>query len=308
MVAPQFQENQCMRVASLLVVVSLLAACEADLGQCDMAAATQVAYSADGTPYYDGQALVQQSCAGNYCHVSSAVGASRFGAPHGLDFDVNVLTPTAAPANVNALRTGLANIRDEAHSMYGQIEGGSMPPGKVGERALQSWKRADKTDVPLDIRTAPGKATVRNWLACGAPAVAGVTGAPPDATALGSVVPPLMITVAPTFQSVYDSVLKGSCISCHIAGGPYASMTPLDFTTPATAYASLLNKDTSPTGMCGGRGKLVVPSNCKSSLLYQKLLPVTPAICGMPMPLNSPAIASSALAALCAWIDAGATQ
>jgi hypothetical protein len=299
-----------MRVASLLVVVSLLAACQADLGQCDMAA-VQVVSAADGTPYADGQALVQQSCAGNYCHVSSAVGASRFGAPHGLDFDVTVLTPTASPANVTALRTGLANIRDEAHSMYGEIEGGSMPPGKVGERALQGWMRADKTPVPLDIRTDAGKATVRNWLACGAPAVAGVTGAPAEAAALGSVMAPQVITVAPTFQSVYESVLKGSCITCHIAGGPFASQTPLDFTSQAAAYASLVNKDTSPTGMCIGRGKLVVPNNCKSSLLYQKLLPVVlpaKAVCGDPMPLNSPAIASSALAALCAWIDAGATQ
>jgi mono/diheme cytochrome c family protein len=300
-----------MRVASLLVVASLLAACETDLGQCDMAAATQVVYSADGTPYHDGQALVQQSCAGNYCHVSSAVGASRFGAPHGLDFDVTVLTPTATQANVSALRTGLANIHDEAHSMYGEIEGGSMPPGKVGERPVQTWTRADKTVVPLDIRTDSGKATVRNWLACGAPAVAGVTGAPADAMALGSVLPQQVITVGKTFQSVYESVLKGSCVSCHIAGGAFADLTPLDFSTQTAAYATLVNKDTSPTGDCAGRGKLVAPNSCMTSLLYQKLLPVTApakAVCGAPMPMGGAAIASNALMAVCDWINAGALQ
>jgi hypothetical protein len=299
-----------MRVASLLVVPLMLVGCEPDLGQCDMTAATQPVFSADGTPYFPGQALVQQSCAGNYCHVSSATGTNRFGAPHGLDFDVNVLSPQSLPANVAALRAGVAKIRDEASSMYGEIDDGSMPPGKVGERQPQSWTNA-AGPVALDIRTAPSKDVIRNWLACGAPVVAGVTGAPPDAMSIGAIVAPKMVTVAATFQSVYDGVLKGSCITCHIAGGPFSAMTPLDFSTPASAYASLVNKDSSATGMCIGRGKLVLPSNCKSSLLYQKLLPVVApatAVCGSPMPQGGTAIAASALEALCAWIDAGAAQ
>jgi mono/diheme cytochrome c family protein len=299
-----------MRVASLLVVSVTLVGCQADLGQCDVAAATQPVYSADGTPYYPGQALVQQSCAGNYCHVSSAVGINRFGAPHGLDFDVNVQSAQSLPANIAALRTGVAKIRDEAHSMYGEIDDGAMPPGKVGERVPQSWKNA-AGPVALDIRTAQGKDIVRNWLACGAPVVAGDATAPVETASIGTLVPRMDVIVAPTYQSVYESVLKGSCISCHVAGGAFSAQTPMDFTTAATAYASLVNKDSSATGKCVGRGKLVLPGNCKSSLLYQKLLPVVApatAVCGDPMPQGGAPIASTALAALCAWIDAGAAQ
>ncbi|MEZ4287100.1 MAG: hypothetical protein R3A47_02930 [Polyangiales bacterium] len=36
----------------------------------------------DGTPMYEGQALVQSSCGqGSFCHLQGAVGAERFGVP-----------------------------------------------------------------------------------------------------------------------------------------------------------------------------------------------------------------------------------
>jgi hypothetical protein len=296
-----------MRVASSLVVVVLLAGCKADLGQCDMTAATQVVYAVDGTPYYPGQALVQQSCAGNYCHVSTAVGGSRFGAPHGLDFDLNVLTAQSPAESVPALEHGISQVRDKAGDMYDAIQAGAMPPGKNGEREPQSWT-VDNTPVALDLRTDNGKAIMRNWLACNAPVIAATTDSPLQAqvVTMGAVVPPKKIVVAPTFQSVYDSVLKGSCVSCHTAGGPFTAMTPLDFSSPAAAYASLA-KDASTTAMCGGRGKLVVPGSCKTSLLYLKLQPA-PVVCGQPMPLGGTPVAPASVQALCDWIDAGAKQ
>ena len=299
-----------MRVALSLAVVLSLIGCEPDLGACDMTAAKQLVYGTDGTPYYQGQALVQQSCAGSYCHVTTAMGDSRFGAPHGLDFDMTPLTAQAQPANVSALQTGVAKVRDEAASMYGEIEEGTMPPGKVGERVPSSWTSDGKTPVPLDIRTDAGKETVRNWLACNAPVVAGVTGAPAVGMSIGDYQPALMVTATASFSSVYDTVLKGSCVSCHTAGGPFAAMTPLDFSTAANAYATLVGPAASTTGSCSGRGQLVVPGNCASSLLYQKLAPANPAapLCGGQMPLGGSPISASLLMAVCDWINAGATQ
>ena len=297
-----------MRVALSLVVALLLTGCEADLGTCDMTAATQLVYSSDGTPYYEGQALVQQSCAGSFCHVSTATGMNRFGAPHGLDFDVNVLVPQSQSTSVSALQAGVAKIRDEANDMYGEIDDGAMPPGAKGDRPLQSWTHADKSAAALDIRTDQGKTIVRNWLACQAPVVAGVTGAPQTGITHSVILDPMTVTSSATFSSFYNSVLTPKCLSCHTAGGPFSAMTPLDFTTPATAYASLFNKDSSTTGMCGGR-KLITPGNCDTSLLYEKLLqPPAAIVCGARMPLTGDPVPAAMLTPLCDWIKAGALQ
>jgi hypothetical protein len=311
MVARHSQENHCMRVASSLVVapvfVLALASCEADLGTCNMTAATDIVYAADGTPYYPGQAIVQQSCAGGFCHASGAVDANRFGAPHGLNFDVVPLTATATESQLSVLHAGISKVRDEANDMWGQIDADTMPPGDKGKRMPQSW--TDGTNpVDLDIQNATGKATVRNWLACGAPIVAGVTGAPAQAMALGNIEPGKTITVGPTFDSVYTSILKGTCISCHVKGTAFYGQTPMDFSTEATAYATLVNQDASTTGSCTGKGKLVVPGDCAHSLIWEKLAATTPAVCGSPMPLGMAAIADSARQGLCDWINAGAKQ
>jgi hypothetical protein len=301
-----------MRVAASFVAVSvlglLIGSCAPDLGACDMNAATQLVYSTAGTPYYTGQAVVQQSCSGGLCHASSAVGDARVGAPHGLDFDVAPLTSQSTPTDTSALQAGISKVRDKAHNMWGQIENGNMPPGTVGQRPVQTWKLPNGNPTQaLDINTADGKATVRNWLACNAPIVGGATGAPAEAAALGAVLPPMSSSAATnSFQYIYDNILSGTCKSCHVKGSPYASMTPMDFTTVTTAYASLNNQDASATGKCVGHGKLVVAGNCDTSLLYLKLAPAAPAVCGDLMPLAGTPISTTLRQNLCDWIKAGA--
>jgi hypothetical protein len=153
------------------------------------------------------------------------------------------------------------------------------------------------------VRSNEGKSTVRNWLACKAPVVAGVTGAPADAATIGDVVAPGKVTeVAATYASIYTNILA-SCTSCHTPGGAFPG---LDLSSQAVAYTSLVNKDTSAGSVCTGKGKLVQAGNCKASVLYQKLQP-TPT-CGSRMPLGMDPVGDSAQAALCAWIDAGALQ
>jgi hypothetical protein len=301
-----------MRVAASFVAVSvfgiLSGSCAPDLGTCDMNAAKQLVYSTAGTPYYTGQALVQQSCAGGLCHASSAVGDARVGAPHGLNFDAAPLTSQSTANDVSVLEAGLTEIRKKAHNMWGQIENGNMPPGTVGMRPVQTWKLPNGSPTQaLDIGTADGKATVRNWLACNAPSVGGATGAPPEAAALGDVLPPMSSSAATnSFQYIYDNILSGTCKACHVKGGPYASMTPLDFTTMTTAYATLVNQDASTTGKCIGHGKLVVAGNCDTSLLYLKVAPTPPAVCGDLMPLGGTPISTVLRQNMCDWIKAGA--
>ena len=128
-----------MRVAlsfSVALAMSLLAGCETDLGKCDMTVATKVVYSTSGVPYYEGQALVQQSCAGSFCHADGAHNASRFGAPHGANFDVTPLTAMSTPGELHVLSRGIERVRDEAGRVYDLVDSGEMPPGKAGERPL----------------------------------------------------------------------------------------------------------------------------------------------------------------------------
>jgi hypothetical protein len=298
------------RFASLLdavPVMSSLAGCGTDLGTCDMPAATQLVYTAQGTPYYAGQALVQQSCAAGVCHSSLAVGAGRLGAPHGLNFDAQPLS-TADNASLAVLSAGVSKIRDEGSDLFGEIEDGSMPPGKVGKRTPQQWNLANGSDAQLpDISTATGKATVRNWLACGAPVVAGVTGVPDAAaTAIGNasiVAPGTAATVAATFTSIYTTALTPCAAACHTPGGVFPG---LDLSTQAIAYSSLFNKpaSTASGNGCAGKGVLVVPGSCQTSLLYEKLQAVVP--CGAAMPLGMPQLPDATRAAICSWITAGA--
>lgn len=108
----------------------------------------------------------------------------------------------------------------------------------------------------------------------------------------------------PTFKNVYTQILGNMCPSCHMMGGVIGSP---DLSSMANAYMSLIDKDATMamTGVCGGKGKLVVPGDCEKSLLYNKLSQATP-ICGRRMPLSSTTVSQPNLDMLCAWIKAGA--
>lgn len=288
----------------VMAVAASLAGCAEDLGTCEMNAATQVVYAADGTPYYAGQGLVQYGCSEGVCHSEVAVNDARKGAPHGLNFDLRPLTPTSTPANISALRAGVVKVRDEAGEIYGELTAGTMPPGAAGQRPDPAWKLQSGQVANLPgVNTDVGIATVRNWLACGAPVVSGVTGAPADASQIASsaIVPAMTIQVGNTFESVYTNVLAPCAAACHKPGGSYAA---LDLSTKAIAFGSVVGK--AAPGACASAGQLVTPGNCETSVLYKKLTP-TPG-CGAQMPLGGPYLSASNLDALCQWIKAGAKQ
>lgn len=124
-------------------------------------------------------------------------------------------------------------------------------------------------------------------------------------TAAGSGTPP-----KGSFLAAYTLALRDMCMSCHAQGGIFGSP---DLSSPDKAYESLVDKDASTMapGQCGGKGKLVTPGNCETSIVYSKITQMTP-ICGRRMPLSSDAapqiIPQAGVDALCDWIKAGAKK
>jgi mono/diheme cytochrome c family protein len=286
-----------------------LMGCGADLGTCDSAASEQLVYL-NGVPYFEGQGLVQQSCAGAQCHTVGAVGAARSGVPHSLDFDVEVLTAQSQEDRLDALRDGISLIRDKATELWTLIDNGEMPPGRAGERPKLAWKRdlEGVVDANLDgIDTADGRDIVRNWLACGSPIVSATDDSPyaDQAARFGVVRPAGDARVEATWESVYANVLT-QCASCHRPGSTFPD---LDLSSSDTAYTELVGGSAMSGGACSGR-ILVTPNDCQGSVLYKKLQPAGMAtdLCGDAMPLGGTAIPTDQLQAVCDWITAGAIK
>jgi hypothetical protein len=301
-----------------LASVTALAACSSeDLGVCDMTAATST-YYLDGVPYYAGQALVHQSCAGSFCHAEGAMNAARKGAPHGVNFDDSPLLASSTTHDVSVLKSGVHTIREDADKIYSRVDDGSMPPGAAGKRPELAWKTVDSSgvlaDAPLpSITSKAGKDLLRKWLACDAPIVAYTPSAPAQEQMLGASLPIAMTKIDPTFDGIYKAVLSGTCASCHndLASNPFKSQQALDFSTADAAYASLVGKDPFATGACAKHGKLVVANDSKNSLLWQKLVPKAeePAdFCGDQMPLGGPPASQTVIDAVKMWIDSGAAR
>ncbi|HEX2679362.1 MAG TPA: hypothetical protein VHM19_22075 [Polyangiales bacterium] len=297
----------------------ILAGCSADLGECKPADAKKLVYTPDGLPYYEGQAVVFQSCAGAFCHAAGAKNAARRGVPHGLNFDVVPLSAMSTESDLSVLTSGVKRVRDGASDMYELVDSGEMPPGDAGKRDALPWKQLVNgalVDYALPgAGSSQGKEILRNWLACDAPVVASAMDAPaalqPKASFLGDVVAPAQTKIDPTFTGVYQAVLSGTCKLCHNPNGGYADQQALDFSTADLAYSSLVDKAPfmGAKGKCSSHtGKLVIPGDCQNSLLYQKLNPAATGLCGDPMPLGGQPVSAAALDAVCMWITMGANK
>jgi hypothetical protein len=113
-----------------------------------------------------------------------------------------------------------------------------------------------------------------------------------------------------SFRAAYQMALTTMCTSCHMTGGIFSSP---DLSSMDKAYDSLVDKDASTMapGACTGKGKLVTPGNCETSIIYQKITQDMP-MCGRHMPLSSDSapqrVPQEGVDALCAWIKAGAKK
>jgi mono/diheme cytochrome c family protein len=112
---------------------------------------------------------------------------------------------------------------------------------------------------------------------------------------------------ADSFAAIQTVIFDGrgcSSSSCHRSPGA-AAATDL---SSGNAYNSIVDV----TARSGGGLKRVLPGDADNSYLYRKVaVKTTPgsfSVSGSPMPLNSSVLSSDELAALAAWIDAGAPQ
>ncbi|RLB52557.1 MAG: hypothetical protein DRJ42_14495 [Deltaproteobacteria bacterium] len=168
-----------------LLAAELSACAPPDAGQCDEDVGRFVVYTDDdqGLPAYAGQALVNRSCGtGAFCHSESA--SDRFGAPHGMDFDLSL---AGDAESTERLRRDQAEVFRLQRHILRAVDAETMPPGAIGaevESAGPIYR-----DLP-DLHTPEGRETLRNWLACGAPVVERTSGdRPAGSEPVGAVVP-----------------------------------------------------------------------------------------------------------------------
>lgn len=118
-----------------------------------------------------------------------------------------------------------------------------------------------------------------------------------------------------TFAQFYSGVIMSyGCTDCHVPGGPGVEQGMLDMSTPAKAYADLVNVKAMGTG-CGTSGLTrVIPGNAAQSLIVlktEKSVNGTAVPCGSQMPLGCPTKKFSCLGpddvkTLESWINGGA--
>jgi len=326
----------------LAVTATFLAAgCGPDLGSCEPDAATALVYDTSGTPYYAGQYIVTQSCASGFCHSTEARRGQRLGAPAGLNFDV---APVSDSGDLNEetrrLRNAILEVRDQAESMWGQVDAGWMPPDGVGGRfagpypgctddedlvallgtdqALEALPQDERqacdgvglSTVVFNVRNGDTRRVLRNWLACDGPLVERCEGTGTSPPFLGTEVSCDLSPVGPNFESIWMNVLSSDrCTACHSPDGLEEFFNDggrLDFSSRSSAYSGLLMPPMNRQTECNLANNipLVDPGNPDGSLLVQKLRGTQ--TCGDAMPIAAPPLSSAAIEAIEEWIRMGA--
>lgn len=319
-----------------LILLGLLAigGCRStiDPADCDQAAALELVYDQDGLPAFAGQALIVRHCgAGGFCHSEDIPAADRFGAPAGLDYD---LRPAAYGFEleldeVARLGRHQSALLDDIHAVWTAVEEGSMPPGGEGGAAYSANvpTRFDRvTDDGFEALPGPaspeGRATLRNWLACGAPVVERTLerfdGLP---NAVGFTAPACdRRCVDPSWEAIYGTIIAapepdpegswqgGSCASarCHSAGEAAGELLLSE--GPSRALEALVEVPArgvqcAPTGM-----PLIVPGDPDASLLWLKVSRASASVCGNRMPSSGSLLSEQQRCALREWIRCGACE
>lgn len=297
----------------VLGATALLPACQPDLGKCDMDAARSVVYDEDGFPAYEGQALMSTSCGnGAFCHSRAAKGSNRFGVPKGLNWDMQIASTDHDEnrENVETLRRGQRNIYDWRYEIYSAVDSGYMPP--KGSHLAVVYDGVPHYDVGTSHRTAlaaitskEGKASLKNWLACGSPVVERTLPlANNEPTTVGDWVgrgpsaPP-----EPFWSEIYTRVIARRCVQCHRPDAPQFADNQLDMSTADVAYENLVGIAAMGAG-CNGMGTRVVAGDPDASLLIEKL-GASPS-CGDTMPLGASRLPSDLVDPIRMWIENGA--
>jgi hypothetical protein len=316
-------------VAVLAPLFFVLSACD-DLGKCTDPLNGRVPVTdANGRVMYAGQAIMQSSCAS--CHGSNAKGASRVGAPEGLDFDVLPLDATGTmiingqtvgtttdAEGMSGLRRRQRKIFDLRELIWEQVVDGLMPPSGVGDPFKKASPGAKVTafgmeectkDAPYDgVSNKATQKVLQQWLACGAPVVEMNVAALPEPVGgtVGDQYPSCGgAPMEATFENVYATVfMGGGCVipGCHSGATPQANFN-LDM---MVAFEEMVGPDMMGTDTTCMGAKMVVPGNPGQSYLLTKLGGETElTICGGIMP-PAGKLPQATLDLLEAWIMAGA--
>lgn len=308
----------------LLLAACATAAC-ADVGPCEGPLEGRDTVVVNGSIVYGGQAIVNKACATG-CHLSTAKGAARRGAPAGLDFDlIPVAEENAAgmttsgdhtyvklqAMQVEGLRNRQKKIVELRDSLWQQVQDGLMPPGGMLQ-SLMSTIFASTEVSPCKsgeaysaIAEAETREVLRNWLACGAPFVETHGEKLPKSSAAGTVGDQYRECTASqpaggaptvTLETLFISTFA-DCGGCH----NNALTGPPAFADVETLAASLRTES-----VCGGK-PFVTPGDPESSYLLDLLRAPNPRCNHQQMPAGGlDPLTARAIAGVEAWILSGA--
>lgn len=339
-------QRSALCISSLLAAAFVSSACN-DLGECTDPERGRQTVDARGTIMYAGQAIMVASCASG-CHVSTAKGAGRQGAPADMNFD---LVPVAAgklikndagqatgvevdQAQLAGLRSRQRHVFDDRENIWDQVDKGLMPPDGVGEtyRAVAAGVKvlfgpASSCTRGEQVGFKESKGVLRQWLACGTPvvetvsadlpfeAVASDAGAPERASGAvaysGSVGYQYPACAAAATAPSFDEIYEQilkTGYSCVDCHSGAAAFGNFDMGATADTAYTAL---TTKMSSCAATPAYVVPNDPSKSLLSVIVdgKASATARCGLePMPLGMMGISDADLTRINAWINAGAPR
>jgi hypothetical protein len=312
--------------AMLAAVALASAGCTPSVGECDQERALELAYDQDGVPAFAGQALMIEGCgSGGFCHSEGIERAERFGAPHGLDFDVRPASTSTEFTSTEMENAAVARLEEDRlrvlqlrGDIWDQVDEGRMPPsGESGAEYRASvtvsyeivTNEAGTEFGPLPgLDTEEGRDILRNWLACGAPVVERTVERADREPTANFIVPVCQRDcVDLTWPSIHERIITPGCATarCHDDSDPAAQ---LDLSGDAmAAYDRIV--DAAAVGLqCMSEGTpILTPGDPDASLLLVKVeAPSSEDVCGSKMPLSGSALPQQRLCAIREWIDCGA--
>ena len=303
-----------VRTAFVPAIFVLLAGCPASVGSVctdeDRRVAERVVYQANGTPAYEGQALMLASCGGqSFCHTqNTGSDINRFGAPAGLDFDPFIVTDCG---DIEAQQSRLFRARNSLYrhrnDVFASIVSGTMPPRGMtrGTSPFRSYASAtDTVGTALPALNTPEgrepvvEASMNIGASCTTTADCSAGTCDPGGQCVVGNIEAARPggTGGATWTSVFTQIVQPNCATagCHSAIAPASG---LDLSSAANAYTTLMTRRSCAL-------PFVAPGNPDGSYFFDKISRAMPS-CGGVMPPGG-MLCSDDIASVRNWIQAGA--
>jgi mono/diheme cytochrome c family protein len=309
-------------LGSTLAAAMHLLGCSEDVGTCEDRNEGRDTVLVGSSVQYAGQAIMNQSCANNGCHSSTAKGPARSGAPANLDFDLRPakagdesengdgdVVAEISEKELEGLRKRQHRVVDLRNDIWDQVKKDLMPPDGMFA-PLRELKRVFTTDEADDVCTGKDmfspitdsetKEVLRNWLACGAPIVETNTELVQARTpgTVGYQYPMCEATAeGNTLAAVQTRIFDEYCAGCH------PGTNDLDLSSVAASYAALVDDD---GDACNGK-PFVTKGDPENSYIYEIVAEEEPG-CHAQMPLTGDPLTAEELKLISDWIEEGAVR